>query len=35
MEKLRAAGCPSTFRPLEEAVADYVKAHLLDPDPYL
>jgi ADP-L-glycero-D-manno-heptose 6-epimerase len=35
MEKIRAAGCPSGFRPLEEAVADYVKVHLLDPDPYL
>jgi ADP-L-glycero-D-manno-heptose 6-epimerase len=35
MEKLRATGCPSAFRPLEESVADYVKAHLLDSDPYL
>ncbi|MBN2437551.1 MAG: ADP-glyceromanno-heptose 6-epimerase [Deltaproteobacteria bacterium] len=35
MEKLRTAGCPAEFRPLEEAVADYVKAHLLETDPYL
>ncbi len=35
MEKLRAAGCPAAFRPLEEAVADYVKNHLLKDDPYL
>jgi ADP-L-glycero-D-manno-heptose 6-epimerase len=35
IEKLRAVGYPSAFRPLEEAVADYVKAHLLAPDPYL
>jgi hypothetical protein len=35
MEKLRAAGCPAAFRPLEEAVADYVQAHLLADDPHL
>jgi ADP-L-glycero-D-manno-heptose 6-epimerase len=35
MEKLRAAGCPAAFRPLEEAVEDYVKSHLLKADPYL
>ncbi len=35
MEKLAGAGCPVTFRPLEESVADYVKNHLLKPDPYL
>jgi ADP-L-glycero-D-manno-heptose 6-epimerase len=35
MEKLRTAGCPAEFRSLEEAVADYVKAHLLETDPYL
>jgi ADP-L-glycero-D-manno-heptose 6-epimerase len=35
MEKLRAAGCPAAFRPLEEAVADYVQGHLINPDPYL
>ena len=35
MEKLRAAGCPTAFRPLEEATADYVKNHLLQEDPYL
>lgn len=35
MEKLRDTGCPSTFRPLEESVLDYVKNHLLREDPYL
>jgi ADP-L-glycero-D-manno-heptose 6-epimerase len=35
MEKLRAAGCPAVFRPLEEATADYVQGHLLAADPYL
>jgi ADP-L-glycero-D-manno-heptose 6-epimerase len=35
MGKLRAAGCPAVFRPLEEAVADYMKSHLLKADPYL
>ncbi|MBU2054954.1 MAG: ADP-L-glycero-D-mannoheptose-6-epimerase, partial [Proteobacteria bacterium] len=35
MEKLRAAGFPAAFRPLEEAVADYVKNHLLRDDPHL
>jgi ADP-L-glycero-D-manno-heptose 6-epimerase len=35
MEKLRVAGCPAAFRPLEEAVADYVKNNLLKDDPYL
>ncbi len=35
MEKLRAAGGPVSFRPLEESVADYVKGHLLQADPYL
>ena len=34
-EKLRAAGCPAAFAPLEEAVGDYVKNHLLKADPYL
>jgi ADP-L-glycero-D-manno-heptose 6-epimerase len=34
MEKIRAAGCPVEFRPLEESVVDYVR-HLLQPDPYL
>ena len=28
MEKLRAAGCDVPFRPLEDAVADYVSTHL-------
>ena len=35
MEKLRTAGCPASFLSLEESVSDYVKAHLLNPDPYL
>lgn len=35
MDKLRAAGCPVTFRPLEDAVGDYVRGHLLNDDPYL
>ncbi len=35
MEKLRAAGCPVNFRPLEDSVGDYVRNHLLKPDPYL
>ena len=35
MEKLRAAGCLLTFTPLEDAVGDYVKSHLLKADPYL
>jgi ADP-L-glycero-D-manno-heptose 6-epimerase len=34
MEKIRGAGCPAPFRPLEEAVADYVQNHLLKADPY-
>ena len=34
MDKLRAAGCPVSFPPLEESVADYVKNHLLKADPY-
>jgi ADP-L-glycero-D-manno-heptose 6-epimerase len=35
MEKLRAAGCAAAFRPLEDAVAEYVTGHLLRDDPYL
>jgi ADP-L-glycero-D-manno-heptose 6-epimerase len=35
MEKLGATGCPVAFRPLEEAVRDYVRNHLLQADPYL
>jgi ADP-L-glycero-D-manno-heptose 6-epimerase len=35
MDKLRSAGCPATFRPLEEAVRDYVANHLQNPDPCL
>jgi len=33
MDKLRAAGCPVSFGPLEETVADYVQ-FLIDSDPY-
>lgn len=35
MDKLRATGCPVSFRSLEEAVHDYVVNHLQRPDPYL
>ena len=28
MAKLRAAGCDVPFRPLEDAVKDYVETHL-------
>lgn len=35
MDKIRAMGCPATFRPLEEAVQDYVAGHLAQPDPRL
>ena len=35
MEKPGAAGCPVAFSPLEEAVGDYVRNHLLQADPYL
>ena len=30
MRKLRAAGCDVAFRPLEEAVADYVRCHFIE-----
>jgi ADP-L-glycero-D-manno-heptose 6-epimerase len=35
MDKLRATGCPVTFRFLEEAVKDYVVNYLQKPDPFL
>jgi len=35
MDKLKEAGCPVSFRTLEEGVADYIKNHLLKDDPYL
>jgi ADP-L-glycero-D-manno-heptose 6-epimerase len=35
IEKLRSAGCPVTFRSLEDAVYDYVVNHLKTKDPYL
>ena len=34
MDKLRAAGCPVAFSPLENSVGDYVRNHLLQADPY-
>jgi len=33
MDKLRAAGCPIDFPPLEETVGDYIRNHLLKADP--
>ena len=35
MDKLRATGYPVAFRPLEEAVKDYVLNYLKKPDPHL
>ncbi len=35
MDKLRSTECPAVFRPLEEAVRDYVANHLQNPDPCL
>ena len=35
MSKLRKAGCPTLFRPLDDAVKDYVQNYLLKADPYL
>ncbi|NTV52169.1 MAG: NAD-dependent epimerase/dehydratase family protein, partial [Candidatus Firestonebacteria bacterium] len=35
IEKLKRAGCPVVFRPLEDAVSDYVRNYLLKGDPYL
>ncbi len=35
MDKLQAAGCPVTFRTLEDSVRDYVTGHLMQADPYL
>jgi ADP-L-glycero-D-manno-heptose 6-epimerase len=35
MDKLHTSGCPAQFRPLEEAVADYVQGYLRQADPYL
>jgi ADP-L-glycero-D-manno-heptose 6-epimerase len=34
MQKLKDAGCPVSFRSLEDAVADYVQNHLLTDYPY-
>lgn len=35
LTKLRQAGCPTRFRPVEEGVADYVQYHLATNDPVL
>lgn len=35
MDKLKNNGCSVTFRPLEDAVTDYVRNHLMNTDPYL
>ena len=35
MERLEKAGCPIVFRPLEEAVRDYILNHLATDNPYL
>ncbi len=35
MDKLKHAGCPLSFRSLEEAVRDYVTGYLQKTDPYL
>ncbi len=35
LTKLKKAGCPIKFRPLEKAVADYIQNYLLKKDPYL
>jgi ADP-L-glycero-D-manno-heptose 6-epimerase len=34
MERLRAAGYPGQFTPLEEGIRRYVRDHLAQPDPY-
>lgn len=34
LDRLRAAGCPVVFRDLEDAVAEYVRGHLLQRDPH-
>jgi ADP-L-glycero-D-manno-heptose 6-epimerase len=30
MTKLRAAGCPTSFRPLQEGVSDYISNYLIN-----
>lgn len=35
MDKLKTAGCPVQFRPMEETVSDYVTSYLQKADPYL
>lgn len=34
-DKLAATGCPVKCRSLEDALKDYIRQHLLQPDPYL
>ena len=34
MDRLRAAGYPGQFTPLEEGVRRYVQDYLTQPDPY-
>lgn len=34
-KKFKATGCPVSFKDLDAGVADYVKNHLLKPNPYL
>jgi hypothetical protein len=35
MDKLKTAGCPVQFRPMEETVSDYMTSYLQKADPYL
>lgn len=35
LTKLRRAGCTTAFRPVAEGIADYVRQHLLQCDPYV
>ena len=35
LTKLRSAGCPTAFGPVESGVTDYIQHHLLKKDPYL
>ena len=34
MDRLRAAGYPGQFTPLEDGITDYVQRYLSQPDPY-
>ena len=35
LTRLRTAGCDVPFRSLEQGVSEYVRGHLLQPDPWL